>query len=450
MKIFGIEFNANGSGARTSPQAFNTPFLKVGKGNLSLPFVQSRWSSTGVIYFGQDNLFPQLLNQMYFTSPLHGSIVDFTTNAVMGGGIDVQPVEDSAKNNIDVRVFMRKNKLNSMFKVLCRDFYLHRRIHILMNFSDSGKFLKMTRIDPSKIRYNFDGSFEYSDDWANGRKRRQIEPYNPAGNYGEVLYTMQDDAPGQDFYPIPTYSSALNWCFLDGEMSFLHKNNIQQSIFPSVFIRRPKRFGSKEEQQSFIDGLKGNEGAENAGKVGVLTGDGFENTPEVVNAPTNQNDKLFTETAKELKDSICFAHKINPSIMGIKVAGSLGNAQELEMSYGIWEKNVVFPLRDIMENLGQTLCQITDTKGKFQVNGYQIIGDVIVEGDNSQVNQTAEILSAMSPLLANKILESLTLNEVRAMANLPRVDGGDTVASLVEDETEASEFAQELISKVNN
>jgi hypothetical protein len=33
---------------------------------------------------------------------------------------------------------------------------------------------------------------------------------------------------------------------------------------------------------------------------------------------------------------------------------------------------------------------------------------------------------------------------------LPRVDGGDTVASLVEDETEASEFAQELISKVNN
>ncbi len=89
MKIFGIEFNANGSGARTSPQAFNTPFLKVGKGNLSLPFVQSRWSSTGVIYFGQDNLFPQLLNQMYFTSPLHGSIVDFTTNAVMGGGIDV-------------------------------------------------------------------------------------------------------------------------------------------------------------------------------------------------------------------------------------------------------------------------------------------------------------------------------------------------------------------------
>jgi hypothetical protein len=136
--------------------------------------------------------------------------------------------------------------------------------------------------------------------------------------------------------------------------------------------------------------------------------------------------------------------------MGIKVAGSLGNAQELEMSYGIWEKNVVFPLRDIMEKLGQTLCQITDTKGKFQINGYQIIGDVIVEGDNSQVNQTAEILSAMSPLLANKILESLTLNEVRAMANLPRVDGGDTVASLVEAETEASEFAQELISKVNN
>jgi len=170
----------------------------------------------------------------------------------------------------------------------------------------------------------------------------------------------------------------------------------------------------------------------------VLSGDGFENTPEVVTYSANQNDKLFLQTSKNIQDNICFAHLINPSIMGIKVAGSLGNAQELEMSYNIWEKNVVMPIRDIMEEIGNSLLQIAGIEGTVSINGYKIIGDQVLEED-STVSQTAEILSAMSPLLANKILENLTINEIREMAGLQPVDDGDVVAS--KSETDTSQFA---------
>lgn len=447
MKILGINLSrSKGTVVRTAPQAYNTPFLKIGKGNLSLPFVQSSMTKAGVIYFGDQNLFPQLLNQMYFTSPLHSAIIDFTVNAVMGGGVSIDLKTKSAKNEVDARIFLGKVGGQKAFRLLSRDYYMHRRCHMFLKYSDSGKFLKATRVDPSQIRYRFDGNFEYCEDWATNRNRRTVTKYNPAGNLGEVLYTKQDESPGQDYYPIPSYSTAMNWMYLDGEQSYLHKSNIQNSIFPSIFIRRPKRFANKKEISDFVDGLKGNQGSENAGKVGVLSGDGFENTPEVVQVSANGNDKLFTETSKSIQDNISFAHKMNPSIMGIKVAGSLGNAQELEMSYAIWEKNVVLPEREIMEEVGTELLHIGNVEGDFSVSGYKLLGE---ELSDDSVNKTAEVLSAMSPLLANKILEAMTINQILDLVGLPVVDGGDKRSRDSQPGTEGAKFSELVLKKIN-
>jgi hypothetical protein len=382
MRLFGVEFGKTAT-VRTEPQAMSTPFLKVGKGNLALPYIQSVVSKNGIIYFGSDNLYPQLLNQMFYTSGLHASIVNFQVKATTGGGFEIEGLTD-AKDKVEAQVWVRRNKVNKMLRALSRDKKLHDRVHVLLKFSQSGKFLSMERVDPSSIRYRLDGNFEYSSDWSRGSDRRTIEAYHPTKKCQEMLYTWGELGAGQDAYPIPSYSAALNWIFLDGEQSFLHKSNIQNSIFPSMIIRRPKRFGSKKEIQDFTDGLTANQGAENTGKVWVLTGDGFDNTPEVTTVTANNNDKLFESTAKEIKDNICFAHGINPSIMGIKVAGSLGNAQELEMSYAIWEKNTVMPDREELEEIFNDLMQICNVEGEFKINEFRILenGSVVQTGDS--------------------------------------------------------------------
>jgi hypothetical protein len=428
MKIFGIEFGGKTPAVRTEPQAFSTPFLKIGKGNLALPYIQSNISNGSIIYFGEENLFPQILNQMYYTSPIHGAIIDFCVKATIGGGYEIDGI-DSGKQRVDFEVFKRKVKLPKMVNAIARDYQIHRRVHVILTFSDSGKWLAMKRVDPSCIRYRFDGDFEYSSDWSVQQNRRIIAKYNPMKPCGEMLYTYGEPGAGQDYYPIPTYSSCLNWVFLDGEQSLLHKSNIQNSIFPSLIIRRPKRFGSKKEAEDFKDGIAGASGSSNAGKVMVLTGDGMENTPEAQTVSSNNNDKLFESTAKEIKDNICFAHKINPSIMGIKVQGSLGNAQELEMSYAIYEKNVILPEREENEDIWSELMQIAEVEAKLNLKGFKIIGDNIVDGEESKVNKTGELLNAMSPLLANKVLENLTINEIRKIAGLPNVADGDKLAS---------------------
>lgn len=110
--------------------------------------------------------------------------------------------------------------------------------------------------------------------------------------------------------------------------------------------------------------------------------------------------------------------------MGIKVAGSLGNAQELEMSYAIFEKNVVFPFRRMIEEVFNDIMFIAGIKGDFIINGFKIVGEEILEDENG-ISRTGELLNAMSPLLAGKVLNSLTINEVRNIARLQPIEGGD-------------------------
>jgi hypothetical protein len=68
--------------------------------------------------------------------------------------------------------------------------------------------------------------------------------------------------------------------------------------------------------------------------------------------------------------------------MGIRVSGSLGNGNELVESYNIFEKNVVMPLREMMEEVADELLFIAGINSTIKINNYQIIGEEIVDKTN--------------------------------------------------------------------
>jgi hypothetical protein len=381
MGIFSF-FNSQPKPTETpsaSPQAFSTPFLKIGKGNLAAPYVNTFYTISGrYVRFGNDNLYPQLLNQLYFQSPIHAACVDFITNAVIGGGYEWAFPGTTPRERVEILTFEKKNRIKTLFKTITRDIVIHNRVTLLMSKMQDGSY-KIKRLDPSTIRHNVEiDRVAYSPDWSRGEVGAQYyKIWYPGCKDKESVFLWQDDSPGQDIYALPGYQGSLNWCYLDSEQSFFHKQNIQNSVFPSIVIRRPKEFQSQDEIDTFREQLKMKQGAENSGSALVLTGQGFEQTPEVVFSASNPNDKVFMETAKECKEQICIAHKINPSIMGIKVQGSLGNAQELEMSYTIFEKNVVMPLKAQVEDIFGDIVDACGFNNTMIINDFQIIDRAI-------------------------------------------------------------------------
>jgi hypothetical protein len=367
--------------------AFSTPFMKVGKNNLSLPVVDKYYTQNGVVRFGEDNLYPQLLNQMYYTSPIHGGLIEFITNATIGGGYDFVMANLSGSEKVELLTFERKMKLEKLSRLLTRDYVIHRRVCVIVCRDNKGKLSRLKRVDPSTIRnYVNNERFVFNADWSRGMAGvKEYNRYNVGTRESESLYVYQDETPGQDIYPIPGYNSVLNWCNLAGDIAFFQKANIQNGVFPSAVIRRPKEFSSIEEIQKFKSEIGNSTGSGNGGRLMVLTGNGMDDTPEYIQVNANNNDKLFETTLRDLNSEIAKGHRIDPSIAGISIAGSMGNNQQMEMSYSIFEKDVVMPLRKTIEEILNDLIDIAKIPNSIKITDYQIIEKTIVENKNNNL-----------------------------------------------------------------
>jgi hypothetical protein len=412
-------------------QSFSTPFLKVGGANLTLPYVNGRNQTNGYIPFGQDNLYPELLNQIYYSSPLHGSIVGYKVNAAVGGGFNIVADRLTLEDKLELYTLERKLNIKKIVPAVTQQLILHNRVYFKLCFDDKMKLTKIVNLSPEKLRVNLDRKRYYiCDDWASRIGVQEIKRYTPTCRDYEQLFVYEVECIGQDFYPLPQYTSALNFAFLSGELSYFAKSNIQNSIFPSFAMMFPKRPQSEEEKnmiRNTIDRLKG---AANSGKAVAFFANSADQLPKIESLPTNGNDKLFQEASQLNTEQICFSHTIDPILMGIRTTGSLGNGSDIKQAYIIFEKNVVMPLRDQVADIFNELLFIAKIDADFTINNYQIINEAIVEleGDTSKTN---DALNSLSPLVATKVLETMTENEIRALASLPPVPGGDKSKSQI-------------------
>lgn len=408
--------------------SFSTPFAKIGGANLALPYVNGRYQVAGYIPFGQDNLYPEILNQMYYSSPLHGAIVDYKVNAVIGGGFNIITDKLTNEEKLELYAFEKKIKLKKVANIVTKQLVIHNRVYFKLCFSDKGKLTKIENLSPEKLRRSRDGkTYFICEDWASRIDVYEITPYHPLNKDYEQLYIFELPCIGQDYYPLPQYSSALNFAFLSGELSYLAKSNIQNAVFPSFAMMFPKRPQSEEEKNVLrrtIDKLKG---AENAGKAVAFFANSAEQMPKIESLPTNSNDKLFQEASALNTEQICFAHTIDPILMGVRTTGALGSGSDIKQAYVIFEKNVVKPLREIVQDIFNELLHIAKVKGELVINNFQIINETIVEVDE-EASVLATRLSSLNPELLNKVLENMTADEIRSLASLPPIVKQETPA----------------------
>lgn len=406
-------------------QSFSTPFLPVGRGNLTLPIVDPRYNANMWQYFGSDNLYPEMLNQMYFSSPLHGAIVDFKTNAVIGGGFNLTTDKLTPQEKLEMFTFEKKANLKHTVKAVTKQLILHNRVYFKLYFGENRKLIKIENVSPEKVRVGRDKKMYFlCDDWSRRIGIEEIKPYHITCTDKCQLFSYEVKSIGQDYYPLPTYTSALNFAFLSGELSYFAKSNIQNSVFPSFAMMFPKRPQSEEEKHMIKETIDRLKGAANAGKAVAFFANSADQLPKIESLPTNGNDKLFHEASALNTEQICFSHTIDPILMGIRTTGSLGNGSDIKQAYVIFEKNVVMELRQQVTTIFQELLTIARIPAEFTINNFQIINETIVEleGDSSKTN---DALNTLSPLVATKVLETMTINEIRALASLPPVDGGD-------------------------
>jgi hypothetical protein len=420
MKFFGLNIGKEkGLEVKEGYQSFSTPFMNVGEGNLSLPYVNARQQVNGYIRFGVDNLYPQLINQLYYTSPLHSAIVDFKVNATIGGGYELKVDKTaSAMEKVGVYSFEKRIKLDRVLEALTKDDVMHNRVYFKLRFNESGDLIDVKHIGAEKVRRDqFGTAYFLCYDWSSQIEIETIYPYNPRIFQKECLYVYEKQCVGQDVYSLPSYTSAFNWAFLDGEMSYLQKSNILNSIFPSFAILFPKKPQSEEEKNAIRKTVEQGKGARNGGKTLAFFANAKDQLPEIQAIPTNANDNLFQSTTESIDSKICQAHTIDPILMGIRVSGKLGSGSDIKQSYIIFEKNVIIPQKTRIERIVNELFKIGKVKAEFSLKSYAIINDVITERDE-KTQKLVDSINSLPQNIQATVLGKMTDSEIRSLVGL--------------------------------
>jgi hypothetical protein len=133
---------------------------------------------------------------------------------------------------------------------------------------------------------------------------------------------------------------------------------------------------------------------------------------------------------------------ISPALFGVFTESMFGSKEEMEIAYLLFKENYVeVRQRQLLNPLNWALKRLNGFTGKVVFNDY--VPSILQEQNIDSDNLVAAQINGMSPLVATKVLGSMTPNEIRALAKLPSKLGGDTIIkSEFSDQSFIKEFSK--------
>ena len=326
-------------------------------------------NNKGYINYGDDNLFPQYLVDLYHSSATHNALVTSIAMMIFGEGFDASDLEG--------RLAFDQWNLNDELRKACLDFKIQGGFALEVNWSlDRTTIANVSHLPFENVRSGFVNddekveSYFYSKDWSDKREEPvELCPFNEKEKLDhptQIMY-VKPFSPGSYYYPKPDYIGSINYIELDKEISIYHINNMQNGMSPSFSIHFKNGIPPQEERNRIrMDIERQLSGAGNAGKFIVTYSDDPERKPDFEPFQLSDADKQYEFLSREVTDKIMIGHRVtNPMLFGVSVPGKLGGGTELETSADIFEKNVIRPARRIVEEAVKTLLNAAGLQSRL-------------------------------------------------------------------------------------
>lgn len=428
-----------------SKSQIHTVFREV-----NVPENVEKTSRAGYVEWGRDNLYPQFLWYLVIHSPIHQGVIASKVDYIVSGGLSYE-----GDQNLWAEIHANggsKYDLDEVAEMLCLDnevsnsFYIHAKKEIII---EAGKPPRVNwaieAMDFELIRPNEDSTvFYYSQNWKSKQQSLEKTAYREipsifnmpkdaqeclmaVKSHSRQFKTLEDKLTG-GFFSIPGYSGGIESILTDIEINFFRLSEVINGYKGGALVYLPN--GEPEDDKTrdrILRELKA-KGTDRykQGGISVVFGEGSEARPTVEQVSGNDLDKRYESTESGLLSKIMIAHSVtNPKLFGVMATGAMAETSD-EASYARFQKNYCSKRRKIIaSSITYVLNRLNGTPGtlSFEVPSLDI--ELAVDGDTA----TGKALNAMSPLVANKVLESMTPNEIRRLAKLPAVAGGDTLSA---------------------
>jgi hypothetical protein len=414
------------------------------------------------VSYGVDNNYFGYLQDRINGSPTNNAIVNGISQMIFGKGLDAT---DKAVKEEDFAQAMLLFD-NDTTERLCYDLKAMGQCAIQVVYSiDKTRIIECNHFPVETLRSgkcNEDGEVEmffYADDWTKiNRSNKPTEiPAFGFGNGGEEILYIKPYKTGFYYYSPVDFQGCLQYCELEEEISNYHLNNILNGLAPSMLINFSNGTPTEDEQRDIERKIQNKfSGTSNAGKFILNFSDGQNTSATITPVQLSDAHNQYQFLADETMRKIMVGHRIiSPMLLGIKDNTGFGNnADELQTASILMENTVIRPFQNLLIKHFNEILSFNNISLNLYFKTLQPLDAnnelTITEKSNSIIDG----INSLSPLVANKVLESMTPDEIRSLvglkASIPPVEPNAPITENLSDEHEhfdIDSFDGELVSE---
>jgi hypothetical protein len=374
---------------------FNIKILNFAKDQEKPFFKESRnglW-----IEYGDNNLYPQYLLDVYHNkSNKHKAIINKKVMMTTGNGIEALTPE--------LQAFMKNQwadyDLEELAVKINYDLEIYGGFSLQVRWNiDGTKVVALDYIPFQKVRLSTDYTkVLISKDWNYIRKPdnkpTEYIKFNPkmAVKHPTQIFYYLTDTVGQEYYPIPYYSSTLNWIELDWEISNFHLSSVRNGFMPGFILNFATGIPTAEEMEmAYREFERKYTGSENAGKFILTFSEGADGKPELMPIPLNDSDERFIMLHKEMKEEIFVGHSVtSPMLFGIRTEGQLGGKDEMLEALAIFQSTYIRYKQELISKQLNKIATWAGVTEEIKFNKYSIDFGTIEDGGTTPVEPATE------------------------------------------------------------
>ena len=398
------------------------------------------------VKYGDRNDYVDYLLMLYNKSAKHNAIINGKCVYIYGNGLINEDEE-----NIEATKFLEfanpAEKWNELLKKILLDievfggFALQCIPKVIGGFNYYHLPFNLVRSDENNE------CFYYKKDWKKGSSipAQKFECFNRNETNKATIYYYKEYRSGTKVYPLPQWVAACNWIESDIEVSkaTLTKamTGFNASKMINFFTGVPTEDSKHTIEQKIKNKFTGSEGDTVLVTYNVEKGE----APEVLDLGSSDLTKEdFTNVDKLITSNIFAAHSVtHPLLFGIQQEGKLGSSSELKVAFDIFKNTYSNAKQEALENVVNYFAGVNGVNAKFKIKDIEPIG---IDFDAATILQVAPkewitdklgidlkyfevaqsigakqvitALNSLSPLVANKVLESMGEDEIRSLVNL--------------------------------
>lgn len=384
------------------------------------------------VSYGEDNNYFAYLQDRINGSPTNNAIVNGISQMIFGKGLDATDANDKPLEYAKAKQLFS----DDMVERLCSDLKAMGQCAIQVVYSiDKSQILQCNHFPIETLRSgkcNDDGEVEtyyYSENWAEMSRSKKPTPI-PAFGFGsvseeaknveEILY-VKFYKTGFYYYSPVDYQGGLQYAELEEEISNYHLNNIMNGLAPSMLINFNNGTPTEDEQRDIERNIqKKFGGSSNAGRFILSFNDNNQYnatiTPVQLSDAHNQYQFLSDESMKK----IMVSHRVvSPMLLGIRDNAGFGNnADELQTASILMDNTVIRPFQNLLINAFNKILSYNTISLNLFFKPLQPLDANNELTITEKSNTIIDGINSLSPLVANKVLESMTADEIRSLVGL--------------------------------